>query len=289
MYANILDAIRASEIVALADVKPETGSGAFPTGRAYLEHPGRVIRLFKGEAAGPFALRVEVRGKDTQRFDTEGGWLLFLTRDPSAASAWRMTDLTSATPVAREQSRTLAAGMDAYAALAVGPGRSDQAALKAHVMAMLATPLPLLRKDASSEALSIDDWTAAEIDAVIALVRDAEPATRFEGAARANVTTLVMMQADSPRAVAFGVNALAAGDVEAVYSGLRDREKPGLDEILQGLTASREPTARAEAIRLAGMLRDTVLLNRLALDRSVSGNSVLAGALAEARGLAARD
>jgi len=276
MYDTIISLTRKSAFVGLAKVQPEgTVSGGF------LLHDANIVQGFKGPAGGQLSLKVPDQGKHTSSFGAAPHYLLFLTR--AGDGEFVMTDLSGSPAVVDQAFDKVVANMIEYVEVASSEAPPNR--MKALVFNNLESDVPFLQNDAAAEAFNIIDWTEAEIERLIEIINGETGVSPLPMNASENIAITVMGRGSPDAAVEFASRRLSEQRLDEIYLGLNERTDTGKAVILDRLLTSSDQSVKLGAVKVAGLLRERAVLERVRSEERKLGNIAAVDAINEALGL----
>lgn len=295
MLGRIMSTIGESDVVALARSprvvsEPQSESDAF---RFEIEF----VKVWRGTIDGTAShiLVVPVAGRDTPLLSPDAVYLLFLeSLEPSQPESkeWGLVDLSAPIIVPDAQRATYISNMDEY--VEVEGEKSDAPRMKDHFLRMLNSAIGFFERDAGIEARDIEDWSPEEVDRLIAIAHRDDERGPLTGLAREKATILTIIYGHRQQVLPYVREELPIGNTGDVYWGLTNIEPAAAGSIVLELLGDSDLTVRIEAIKLAGLLRRTDMLDSVeeqaqSLPEDDETKARLLNAVEEARALVDRD
>lgn len=284
MFEFIIDAIRKSETVAIAQV---TGTQQVAGGeQGYLRVGASVTEVIKGPSSSgsTIAIDIVIEGKETPRLQLGAEYLFFLRANGSVA--WRLLDLTRPVSIRVEERERFVENLRRAARLATSP--ASEAELKRHYLDMLRSGVPFFVTDAAKACSAIPSWSDGELQQLIAILNGDGVTERPQGNDHDHLAAVVVQHGSVALATRFARQELKDGHGDPVYFGLMKRRGATVEAILAELLRDQDEAIRSEALRVAGLLRRQDLLDQFER-QDASGETWVRQALQQARALAIRD
>ncbi len=289
MFNTLVNIINQSDTILAASVR--TADPVTVDGEKFVRAQAEVREVFKPAAGVDKAIAYDVvfANKETPQTTIDKTYILLLRKgkDGKEAGRYFLVDLSSPIGVPEERK-------DAYFQLvrdyvAAAQAAPEKHALEPHLLKVMHCGIPFFQEDAAKTSLLLPDWKPDQIAKVVDILGGAGRAAPPNGNERDNLVALVIGQGDRTQATAQGRRELLAGNADAVYYGLTRRMAPDTDGILQDFLKDDERRARLGAIRVAGLLRKTEILDNFEHQNAERIDGETLTALAEARKLVKRD
>lgn len=222
-------------------------------------------------------------GRETPRIDVGRLYLLLLRMHGAYAS---LVDATEPLPVDESQVPAVSSILRAFACVAVRP---DEPGLRACLVQALRADVGFLRIDAARTVADCLDWPDRDLDALAARLTGEDGASPLAGDAADEVLIALVGRAPAARAAAFARARLERGDVDPVYYGLLIRADAVTNTILRDLLADPDLAVQTGALRVAGLLGASELVDAFQIAPGTPDEPARRAAVAEARALLERD
>ncbi len=259
-----------------------------------------LLELFRGSAGrtGGHTLVLAGAGSETPELTPDSCYLVFLVSGVGGQSLpqegeteWHLVTLSEPVPVPPESRAAYVSNMKAY--LAVEADELHPGEMKKHILRMLDTGIEFFQFDAALEAQYVQDWSSSELDQLIVAVRGTDARPPLTGITRETVTIVIVCKADIEKIRDLARRMLSDGYTDDVYWGLYMRKDSSADSAVLELLADSDLTVRTEAIRLAGLLRRSAMLDSVEEQIGIlpddEAKARLLNAVEEARALVDRD
>lgn len=290
MLSHLLPIVRKADVivaVTAAAQNPVPGE-RFNRAEATVEE---VFKLPAGEAAPKqISYDLPVQGNETPQAVPGRHYILFLRRGVAGREAGRhfLVDLSSQLRYTDENREPYFRLVRQYIAVANEDPSSPK--VREHLLAVMQSRLPFFEDDAAKTAPTATGWTAAEIEVVIRDVLTGKNHSRVPREnERDNLVALVVGFGTVAQAVDQSRRELEAGNPDAVYYGLSKRNDAERADVVRKLLGDQSHPVRLAALRVAGLLRLTPLLDEYEHVNRANLTNEDRTALALARKLTTRD
>ncbi len=296
MVDRIIPIIENSKVVALVTPSKEQTDS---TGQAKVLQISiefrEVLRGATGDAAS-HSLVVPVSGKGTPHLEPGSTYLLFLvsSKEPldDSSVSWELVAMSEPVLVPDELRSAYLSNMKDY--LAIEAEKPDSEGMKNHIFRMLESGINFFQYDAALEAQDIEGWSSDEIDQLIAAVRGTSEHPTMTDLTHEAVTYVIVSKGTRIQLLPYAREELLAGNGDDIYYGLRTHDSASSDSIILEFMVDADIRVRTEAIRLAGLLRRSAMLDAVEEQTKTGAEddetkARLLNAVDEARALVDRD
>ncbi len=260
-------------------------------GEKFVRAQADVVEVFKSGPERPKTIAVDVKDHANETARTTEGetYVFFLRRGIDGKEAGRrfLVDLSRPLRVPAEKRGVYFELIRDYVTIAAAdPAKRD---LKGHVLKVLRSGIPFFHEDAARTANLVKDWSPAELEKIREILAPKGREIAATGIERDNLVALVLMQGTATQALAQSRLEFKQGNPDGVFYGLSMRTGPDVDALLKSFFEEADPAVRLGGLRLAGLLKKTVLLDQFEQKNGQTMDEKTRSALSEARKLVLRD
>lgn len=285
MDETLRNLVRRSDVVVVATMHRASIVNA--EGTEVLRAETEVREVLKGNAppGGVLVVNIRTAGKETPNLEAERDYVLFL-KPLGKGPGTLVPGMRPLGVPAKDTEKFLRCLRQAIALYERNPSDRE---LKEQVFEMLASGVTFFEQDATQLAAEIPEWTAAEIDRLIAFLTSPFGQSAITGDERTNVEAVVAMFADAPRIAMFAraEYRLHAGD--GIYYGFLERKNASPNAVLADLLSDPDDQIKIGALRLAGLLRRGDIIDAFEKKSAGTSDKAVRSAIASARALVTRD